>query len=269
VSDQVLDLCRRLVALVSHRDRTELDTALRESSWLGSLLQEAERLTHVGRELTAPSYAHFLQTVHPQDRALVDATFQASFRTGRPYRIEHRLLLVDGLLKVVLERGRTTLGDGGAPLITVGTVQDISEQDEIQQRLERIAFVDPLTRLPNKTAAVRQLARLLRSAGSERGIALINLDLDTFQAIINGLGRAINISPLQLGAERLRPGAGEPRAGDHRNGVAERSRTGRRAVAAAHRKRPQPGHRRFRHGLLLPAHRQTQDRPLLRGASGP
>ena len=41
VSYQVLDLCGRLVALVSHRDRTELDTALRESTRLGSLLQEA------------------------------------------------------------------------------------------------------------------------------------------------------------------------------------------------------------------------------------
>ena len=31
VSYQVLNLCGRLVALVSHRDRTELDTALRET----------------------------------------------------------------------------------------------------------------------------------------------------------------------------------------------------------------------------------------------
>ena len=228
VSYQVLDLCGRLVALVSHRDRTELDTALRESTRLGSLLQEAERLTHVGSwelnhrtgellwsnetycifnttpELTAPSYASFLRTVHPEDRSLVDATFQESFRTGRPYRIEHRLLLGDGLLKVVLERGRTTRGDDGEPLTTVGTVQDISEQHEIQQRLERIAFVDPLTRLPNKAAAVRQLARLLRTAGSERGIALINLYLDNFQSINNSLGHEIGNQVLQASGSCLR-----------------------------------------------------------------
>ena len=228
VSYQVLDLCGRLVALVSHRDRTELDTALRESTRLGSLLQEAERLTHVGSwelnhrtgellwsnetycifnttpELTAPSYASFLRTVHPEDRSLVDATFQESFRTGRPYRIEHRLLLGDGLLKVVLERGRTTRGDYCEPLTTVGTVQDISEQHEIQQRLERIAFVDPLTRLPNKAAAVRQLARLLRTAGSERGIALINLDLDNFQSINNSLGHEIGNQVLQASGSCLR-----------------------------------------------------------------
>ena len=228
VSYQVLDLCGRLVALVSHRDRTELDTALRESTRLGSLLQEAERLTHVGSwelnhrtgellwsnetycifnttpELTAPSYASFLRTVHPEDRSLVDATFQESFRTGRPYRIEHRLLLGDGLLKVVLERGRTTRGDDGEPLTTVGTVHDISEQHEIQQRLERIAFVDPLTRLPNKAAAVRQLARLLRTAGSERGIALINLDLDNFQSINNSLGHEIGNQVLQASGSCLR-----------------------------------------------------------------
>jgi diguanylate cyclase (GGDEF)-like protein len=228
VSYQALDLCGRLVALVSHRDRTDLDTALRESSRLGTLLQEAERLTRVGSwelnhrtgellwsneayslfnttpEQTAPSYASFLSTVHPDDRALVDATFQESFRTGRPYRIEHRLELGDGHLKVVLERGRTSLGDDGQPLSTVGTVQDISEQHEIQQRLERIAFVDPLTRLPNKAAAVRQLARLLRTAGTDQCIALINLTLDNFQSINNSLGHEIGNQVLRASGTCLR-----------------------------------------------------------------
>ncbi|MCP9859203.1 MULTISPECIES: bifunctional diguanylate cyclase/phosphodiesterase [unclassified Cyanobium] len=228
VSYQVLELRGRLVALVSHRDRTDLDTALRESSRLGSLLQEAERLTHVGSwelhhrsgELlwsnevysifnttpgqTVPSYEVFLSRVHPEDRFLVEATFQDSLCSGRPYRIEHRLLLGDGLIKVVLERGRTTLDENGQPLSTVGTVQDISEQHEIQQRLERIAFVDPLTRLPNKAATIRQLARLLRTAGKEHSIALINLDLDNFQSINNSLGHEIGNQVLQASGTCLR-----------------------------------------------------------------
>lgn len=225
---QVLDLRGRLVALVSHCDRADLDTALRESSRLGFLLQDAERLTHVGSwelnhrtgellwskeaysifntapELTVPSYELFLTKVHPEDRSLVEATFQEAFRSGGAYRIEHRLLLAHGLQKVVLERGHTTLGDDGEPLFTVGTVQDISEQHEIQQRLERIAFVDPLTRLPNKAATIRQLARLLRTAGKEHSIALINLDLDNFQSINNSLGHAIGNQVLQASGTCLR-----------------------------------------------------------------
>jgi diguanylate cyclase (GGDEF)-like protein len=228
VSYQVLELRGQLVALVSHRERTDMDTALQESSRLGTLLQEAERLSHVGSwelnhrtgellwskeaysifntapEQTSPSYEVFLRTVHPEDRSLVDATFQDSFRSGRAYRIEHRLLLGNGLLKVVLERGRTNLDDDGEPLSTVGTVQDISEQHEIQQRLERIAFVDPLTRLPNKAAAVRQLARLLRTAGEDHCIALINLTLDNFQSINNSLGHEIGNQVLRASGTCLR-----------------------------------------------------------------
>ncbi len=228
VNYQVLRLQGRLVALVSHRDRTELDCALRETDRLGSLLNEAERLTHVGSwelnhrtgellwsneaysifeaspETTIPSYAYFLEKVHPEDRTLVNATFQESFEQGRPYRIEHRLLLADGRIKVVLERGRTSLTENGEPFSTLGTVQDISDQYEIQQRLERIAFVDPLTKLPNKAAAVRQLARLLRTAGKDQGIALINLDLDHFQSINNSLGHEIGNQVLKASGTRLR-----------------------------------------------------------------
>ncbi|KEF42036.1 MAG: hypothetical protein ER33_07910 [Cyanobium sp. CACIAM 14] len=227
VSYQVLELKGRLVALASHRDRTDLQSALQDNDRLGSLLNEAERLTHVGSwelnhrtgellwsneaysifdtapTLTSPSYKAFLEKVHPEDRSLVDATFRESFRTGRPYRIEHRLLLGEGRLKVVLERGRTTLDADGEPLCTVGTVQDISEQHVIQQRLEQIAFVDPLTRLPNKAAAVRQLARLLRTAGKDHGIALINLDLDHFQSINNSLGHEIGNQVLRATGNRL------------------------------------------------------------------
>jgi diguanylate cyclase (GGDEF)-like protein len=228
VTYQVLELRGRLVALVSHRHASDPADALGQVSRLGTLLQEAEGLTHVGSwelnhrtgelllsretysilgtspDAETPTYELVLSRVHPDDRALVDATFREASRSGRSYRIEYRLLLDDGRLKMVLERGRTTLDADGLPLCTVGTVQDISEQHEIQQRLERIAFVDPLTLLPNKAAAVRQLARLLRTAGRERGIALINLDLDNFQSINNSLGHEIGNQVLQASGSCLR-----------------------------------------------------------------
>lgn len=228
VSYQVLELRGRLVALVSHRDNSDPADVLQQVSRLGSLLQEAEGLAQMGswelnhrtgelllsRETysilgtfpdgATPTYELFLRKVHPDDRALVDATLKDAVRSCQPYRVEYRLLLDDGRLKMVLERGRTSLGEDGQPLSTVGTVQDISEQHEIQQRLERIAFVDPLTRLPNKAAAVRQLARLLRTAGRDRGIALINLDLDNFQSINNSLGHEIGNQVLRASGSCLR-----------------------------------------------------------------
>ena len=129
-------------------------------------LREAQRLARVGSwELDLPSgrllwsdelyhiferdpaaapatYEMFLEAVHPEDRDRVNQAYLDSLKDKTPYQIEHRLLMPDGRIKIVLETGQTYYSDDGSPLRSIGTAQDISSmrQMEAQMQLLGIAF---------------------------------------------------------------------------------------------------------------------------------
>lgn len=141
---------------VSERKRVEV--ALRESE---ASLREAQDIARMGRwdldllsgQLVwsdgiftifevrraefAASYQAFLAFVHPDDRAMVDQTYRDSVAQKTSYDIEHRLLMPDGRVKWVCEIGRTTYDAAGAPVRSVGTVQDITERKVAEARIAR------------------------------------------------------------------------------------------------------------------------------------
>ena len=83
------------------------------------------------------SYDAFLERVHPDDRGAVDEAYQASVRDHAPYSITHRLLMPDGRVKHVHERGETFYDAAGRPIRSIGTVQDVTEQAVIEEELRR------------------------------------------------------------------------------------------------------------------------------------
>ncbi|MFZ9737818.1 MAG: EAL domain-containing protein [Prochlorotrichaceae cyanobacterium] len=87
------------------------------------------------------SYPFFLEQVHPDDRAHVDRAYQASLLSHAPYEIVHRLQLPDGRVKHVQERGETYYAEDGSPLLSRGTVQDVSEILQTEEKLRQAAAV--------------------------------------------------------------------------------------------------------------------------------
>jgi PAS domain S-box-containing protein len=81
------------------------------------------------------SYEAFLNVIHPDDRDTVDAAYTQSLEDRAPYSITHRLLTADGRIKWVEERCTTDFAADGTPLISRGTVQDITERREIEAEL--------------------------------------------------------------------------------------------------------------------------------------
>lgn len=87
------------------------------------------------------SYDAFLAAIHPDDRERVDQAFRESVARHRPYAITHRLLMPDGRVKHVHERGETLYASDGAPCLTRGTVQDITELRRAQDALQLYANI--------------------------------------------------------------------------------------------------------------------------------
>ncbi len=84
----------------------------------------------IGTPLT---YETFLSVVHQDDRAFVDAKWQAGLR-GEPYDIEHRLL-VDGRVKWVREKAFLEHDEAGELLGGFGITQDVTERRLAEQAL--------------------------------------------------------------------------------------------------------------------------------------
>jgi len=95
------------------------------------------RIFELDPERTEVSYETFLARVHPEDRDMVDRAYRTSVETRQPYEVHHRLLFDDGRVKYVHERGQTFYDDQGRPLRSIGTVQDVTRQLEIESELTR------------------------------------------------------------------------------------------------------------------------------------
>lgn len=86
----------------------------------------------------------------------------------------------------------------------VGTLTDITLRKASEEEIERLAFYDPLTRLPNRRLLQDRLKPALAlSQRSDRKGALLFIDLDNFKALNDTLGHDMGDLLLQQVAERL------------------------------------------------------------------
>ncbi|MBA3016064.1 MAG: PAS domain S-box protein, partial [Desulfobulbaceae bacterium] len=102
--------------------------------------EEIYRIFEVDPERFEVTFNSFLVLVHPEDRANVEQVFAASLATGTFYEFRHRILMSDGRIKYVYEQGETVYDQEGKPLLTRGTVQDISELVRTDEERKLVEF---------------------------------------------------------------------------------------------------------------------------------
>ena len=101
------------------------------------------------------SYDAFLSVIHPSDRDFVNDSLSESLKNKTPYSLEHRLLLKDGTIKHVRQRGHTEYDEDSKPLKTVGTVQDITEEVNLKEQiLQERNFISTIIESANAIIAV-------------------------------------------------------------------------------------------------------------------
>ena len=95
---------------------------------------------------TDPSYFHpsrpgFVELVHPEDRAKVDAAFEASLEKGAPSTVQYRIVMADGRVKVLEEHWKVFHDGQGRPTRLMGTCQDITERKQSERAVLRLAAI--------------------------------------------------------------------------------------------------------------------------------
>ncbi|MDQ3587623.1 MAG: PAS domain S-box protein [Actinomycetota bacterium] len=90
-------------------------------------------------EVVSPSREQFMELVHPEDRAAVQAQVERSLQNPKPFPYVHRVIRPDGTQRLVQGRGRVELDDLGRPRRLVGVSQDVTDIKEYESALERLS----------------------------------------------------------------------------------------------------------------------------------
>ena len=106
----------------------ELDLLTNRLDWSDEIF----RIFEIDPTLFGASPRSFLNVVHPDERQSVEQAYRDSVRDHAPYQITHRVLLADGRVKWVDQRGETFYDDDGRALRSVGSALDITARKQAE-----------------------------------------------------------------------------------------------------------------------------------------
>jgi len=92
-------------------------------------------LAFTGQDLSSQLGEGWLDSLHPDDRAIVHQQWQLSVNQGTPYQVEYRLHRADGQYRWVLSRATPQRDATGKITMWVGGVTDIHDQKQLVQEI--------------------------------------------------------------------------------------------------------------------------------------
>lgn len=152
-----------------------------------------------------PTYATWLEAIHPEDREEADRLVTRAYETHASYAFDHRIVRPDGLIRVLHGRGNVELDDAGRPVRILGITSDVTEARREESWL-RDFVSDVAHELRTPLTALQASVDLLR--GNREDLPTVARDA-TMTVLSRQVVRLRTLANSLLDIDALRPDAGK------------------------------------------------------------
>ncbi|MEG3617969.1 PAS domain S-box protein [Magnetovibrio sp. PR-2] len=144
----------------------------------------------------------FIKTVHPDDREDVRQTIEVSMATKSSYMLEHRIVLGDGSVRIVMGQGELTYNSEGKAVRLNGIVHDITDRKAAEHlKSEFVSTVSHELRTP-LTSIHGSLGLLVSGAVgelSQQCSALLSVALKNSDRLVHLIDDILDVEKLEAG----------------------------------------------------------------------
>lgn len=148
-------------------------------------------------------WRRWLECFAAEDAARLEGATGRADPNPRPFDLELKLREDRATQTWVRVLGRPVLREGRLHRIA-GSIQDVTTQRQLEDRLRQQAETDGLTGLANRDTILAALDRAIEQAEPGQGPAVLYIDLDRFKSVNDLLGHNAGDQLLRAAAERLR-----------------------------------------------------------------
>ncbi|HEY9664922.1 MAG TPA: PAS domain S-box protein, partial [Allocoleopsis sp.] len=133
------------------------------------------------------SFAKWLEYIHPEDQAVLQATFQDYLEHKTPvYAVEYRMRCKDGRYKWLLAKGKAFWDETGTPLRAIGSITDITSRKQAEVELQQLNE-ELEQRVQRRTQALRQAYAQLQDSEARFQTFMNNSPTVSWISDVNGV----------------------------------------------------------------------------------